>query len=190
MNRISLYIIVLAILTLSSCKKKEEQKDIIVPAPVEEVVSGPQKMSETRQRHEVEWQGDKYVITIVRSADDSLPLVSDESGQEYYDNTINLVIQREDSTTFFKRTFKKADFVSYARGSGMEKTGALLGIVYDKMENGRLVFATSIGSSDFRSDEFVPMIMTLDRNGNTTVTLDTKLDSDTDEGGITGDEEA
>lgn len=184
------YIIALSMLTLVSCKKKEEQKDIIVPPPVEEVKKGPQEMSQTKQRHEVDWQGSQYVISIVRSADSSLPLVSDESGQEYYDNIIHLRIQSEDGSDFFNRTFKKSDFVSYVKGSGMEKTGALLGIVYDKIENGRLVFATSIGSPDFRSDEFVPMIMTLDRNGNTSVTLDTQLDSDSSEGGITGDEEA
>lgn len=177
-------------LAIASCKEKEAQQDIIVPPPVEEAKKGPQEMSQTKQRHEVDWQGAQYVVSIERSADSSLPLVSDESGQEYYDNTIHLRIQREDGSDFVNRTFKKSDFVSYVRGSGMEKTGALLGIVYDKIENGRLVFATSIGSPDFRSDEFVPMVMTLDRNGNFTVTLDTQLDSDSSEDGVTGDEEA
>lgn len=177
-------------LAIASCKEKEAQQDIIVPPPVKEAKKGPQEMSQTKQRHEVDWQGAQYVVSIERSADTSLPLVSDESGQEYYDNTIHLRIQREDGSDFVNRTFKKSDFVSYVRGSGMEKTGALLGIVYDKIENGRLVFATSIGSPDFRSDEFVPMVMTLDRNGNFSVTLDTQLDSDSSEDGVTGDEEA
>jgi hypothetical protein len=115
MNRISVYIIVLAILTLSSCKKKEEQKDIIVPAPVEEVVSGPQKMSETRQRHEVEWQGGKYVITIVRSADGSLPLVSDESGQEYYDKYATKVTTQPKEEPLTKQEFTNSPLVDYVK---------------------------------------------------------------------------
>lgn len=180
--KISDILIISSLLTLllSSCKEKEVKQDIIVPAPVEKKVTGPQQMPDTKQERDIEWLGSTYHITIIRSVCDSLPKAKDEDGNAYYDNTISLCIQRPDGSNVVNRTFTKASFNSYISGSGMEKDGALLGIVFDKVENGCLVFATSVGSPDIRSDAFVPMVMKVDRNGQITVSLDTKLDSGSD----------
>ena len=47
--------------------------------------------------------------------------------------------------------------------------------------------ASSVGSPDFRSDEFVPMTMTVDANGGISLRLDTKMD--TNSGDETDDDE-
>lgn len=191
MKKILLYFTFSAIL-LSSCSEKEKSNDIIVPAPVQEVKKGPQQMAQTNQKRSIEWCGQTYNIKILRMVDKSLPLVTDENEYEYYDNTITLTITRQDGSEVLNKTFKKSDFATEIKGSGFEKNGAMLGIVFDKIENNKLIFATSIGSPDMGSDEFLPLIMTIDRNMHISVKIDTTMDGDNinSSGGITGDEEA
>lgn len=185
----------LLVLACASCQEKKQEKVIIVPPPVEEEVKGPQKMSDTRQERDIEWVGGTYKVMIVRTADTDLPMVKDEStGLEYYDNSIELEITRADGSSFLKRTFHKNDFTSYISNSDYVRQGVLLGIVFDKIENEKLILAASVGAPDVRSDEYVPLVMKIDRMGNISITLDTRMDTEGSEtqspGGITGDEEA
>lgn len=175
-------IILFAALTaLCGCREKTERKDIIVPAPARETVRGPQQMTQTRQQRDVEWLGAKYRVVITRAVDRSLPHSTDESGQDYYDNSIAVRVTRPDGTTFFERAFTKAAFASYITDTETRRRGALLGIVFDRVDNARLSFAVSVGSPDMRSDEFVPLTMTLDRMGGVSIAPDTRLDADGEE---------
>lgn len=175
-----LYIMTVAAIFCTSCKEKEQKKDIIVPPPAVEKTTSPSEMQATRQQRDVEWLGARYKVTIGRSADKSLPKAYDENGKEYYDNTITLRIQREDGSDVMNRSFTKEYFKQYAGNSSMVKSGALLGIVLDRIDDGKLIFATSIGSPEISSDEFIPLIMTVDRYGNIKVSLDTRMDSGSD----------
>ncbi len=183
----------LALATIS-CKEKEEKKDIIVPAPVEKVKKGTQQMSETKYESEEQWLGKTYKIIIIRTPDKSLPQVNDENGNAYYDNTITLRIVREDGTDFVNKTYRKSDFAQHVESSDYIKNGALLGIVFDEIKDNKLTFAASIGSPDVTSDEFVPLILTINNMGETSIKADTQMDRDSgteaDSNGITGDEEA
>ena len=178
--RTILYIMTVAAIFCSSCKEKEQKKDIIVPPPTKKKTTAPSEMQTTRQQRDVEWLGATYKVTIERSADKSLPKAYDENGNEYYDNAISLRIQREDGSDVMNRTFTKEYFKQYAGNNSMVKSGALLGIVLDKVADGKLIFATSIGSPEISSDEFIPLIMAVDRFGNIKVSLDTRLDSGSD----------
>lgn len=177
-----------------SCKQKEEKKVIIVPPPVEQPKKGTQQMSEIPPKSDtIKWLGNKYIIIVSRSVDKNLPKVADENGIVYYDNSISVLIKREDDSEFFNRTFRKSDFQQSIGGTDIAKRGALLGIVYDKITDNKLTFAASIGSPDVTSDEFFPLIMTINRMGEISVVPDTRMDTDTEPssaGGITGDEEA
>lgn len=181
----------LAVLLLASgCKDKQQpnDNDIIIPAPKKEVKSGPKQMTQTRQAVKKEWLGNTYDITILRMVDKTLPLVKDETGQEYYDNRITVEIKREDGSVFFSHEYLKGELESHLSSSDKIHTIALLGIVFDKIEDNRLVFAASIGSPDVLSDECVPFTMTIDRNGTVTIRQDTKVDIDnpnvTEEDGV------
>lgn len=184
------------LLLATSCKenKADKEKDIIVPAPKQEVRKGPKQMAQTRQETKKQWEGTEYNICILRQADKSIPLVKDESGQEYYDNRIKVEIKRADGSVFFSHEYLKTDFESHLNPSDRIPTIALLGIVFDKIENNRLVFAASIGSPDVLSDEYIPFTLTISSEGTVTIKQDTKVDIDnpnvTGEGGITGNEEA
>ena len=58
----------------------------------------------------------------------------------------------------------------------MRKNGALLGIVYDKIDNGKLSFAASVGSPDPNSDEYIPLTLTLSTSGALYIAIDNKAD--------------
>ena len=182
MNNKTTIILSLALLLATSCKEKQEEKDIIVPTPEEQTEKKETlEMKETRQNYTETWNGKKYTISIVRSPDHSLPLTYDEMQNEYYDNIITVRIQREDGSDLLNKTYRKSDFKDYTSGSGMEKTGALLGIVYDAIEGNNLSFAASVGSPDPNSDEYIPLRLTVSPSGSVKISPDTKMD-------VTGDD--
>ena len=67
--RTILYIMTVAAIFCSTCKEKEQKKDIIVPPPTVEKTTAPSEMQTTRQQRDVEWLGATYKVTIERSAD-------------------------------------------------------------------------------------------------------------------------
>ncbi len=164
-------------LAFCSCSDKKPTKDIIAPKPVVKKSSAPTKMQDYVSKSKVGWLGSSYVVTIKRHADTELPLVSDESGNKYYDNEINVSVIRPDGTSFFEKTFRKSDFSSCVSETYLEKS-ALLGIVFEKAEGDNLRFAASVGSPDALSDEYVPLVVSISRTGGVTVTKDTMLDPD------------
>ena len=111
-----------------------------------------------------------------RVADRSLPIVNDGTGSRYYDNKITLRVTRNDGSEFFARTFKKSDFSAYIDGS-FDKNCALLGIVFDKVEDGVLRFAASVGSPDKASDEYIPLVLKISRSGSVSISKDTQFDT-------------
>ena len=169
---------VMAIL-LGSCKEKPKTTDIIVHKQATPVKKTTQAMSSYKQDRNVEWLGSTYKICVTREADHSLPLVVDESGNKYYDNSITVRILRSDGSVFFDRTFKKADFESYLSSDYAD--GALLGVVFDCVAGESLRFAASVGSPDRTSDEYEPLVVNVSRTGGVSVSKDTKLDTTSDE---------
>lgn len=170
-----------SIICVVACKEEQPRKEIITKmAPKETVTKGPKRMHENAsQPRVVDWVTGKYTITVVPHSDPDLPLSRDESGQEYYDNKIDLKVTRADGSVFFSRTFSKADFSSLLD----EKTfrdGAMLGLPFIRVEDSQLVFGASIGSPDESSDEYVPFILTISRMGEVRIERDTQLE-DTDD---------
>lgn len=172
-------VIVLGTLLMVSCGEKKEEKNIITHKQAVVKQKKTEKMSDIAQTRETQWLGATYAIAISRKADESLPVITDELGNKYFDNTISLKITREDGSVFVEKTFTKADFKQYVDKAYYTK-GALLGVVFDKVEDGRLVFATSVGSPDKTSDEYVPLVLTIDRTGKMSVSEATTLDVEND----------
>ena len=177
----ALFIVSLAFV---SCKKEQKATVIIAKKPAKTEKKAIQKVGDYDDTRDVEWCGSTYAVTVERTADTSLPLVADESGNKYYDNAITLTVKRKDGSTFFNRRFTKSDFTGCI--STDESQGALLGIVFDYAKDGTLYFAASVGSPDKLSDEYVPLVLALDRKGGVAIKKDTHLDTvsndDSDEG--------
>lgn len=184
----SIKTILLAALALTvmlvGCKKKEDTTIIVEKKQLQ---AKPQQtigeMTVFRWSNSVDWTGSKYTIKIERKPDRSLPMAKDESGRKYYDNVIRLTILRADGSKFLDHEFSKEKMRKYVPES-MYDTGALLGLVFERAEGSFLYFGTSVGSPDSMSDEYVPLILKIDRQGGMTISKDNNLDgsnSDSDE---------
>ena len=162
-----------------SCGHKPETQNIIAKKPQKTVKKEVMKVGDYSQSREVQWLGSTYQVSVQRKADTSLAIVKDENGNRYYDNAITVDIKRGDGTSFFHRTFTKADFADCTEDS--EAGGALLGIVFDKAEGKTLRFAASVGSPDKMSDEYVPLVVNISNMGQVTIKKDTQLDTGSDQ---------
>jgi len=175
MKRFSRFLMYSALfLALVSCGKKKESNIIIVRKPEAAKPVVTQKMGDYARSQVVQWLGAPYKISVKFSADPSLPTVMDGE-QRYYDNQVTLVITRADGTEFYRKTFTKADFGSYLTAD-YQKDGALLGVVFERVDHDRLNFAVSVGSPDKVSDDYIPLLMKLDRTGGLTIVKDTRSD--------------
>lgn len=150
----------------TGCNEKKIEDPKVVINKVEEPKS-TQKMQEYDLRDTLTIAGAKYEFVITREADTTLQKVKVESGSEFYDNKIHLVIKKKsDGSVFFDKTFNKHYFSSIVPVDFMRKA-LLLGIVYDydKADNhSHFSFAASVG--DPEDDEMlVPILMTISPDG-------------------------
>ena len=165
---------------LSCGNKKKEDVNIITTKPARQQKKATQSVGDYAQKRNIEWLGSTYTVSTERKADPTLPLCKDEQGNSYYDNRITVAISRKDGSVFFKRTFTKADFSAYAKGV-YAKEGALLGVVFNRTDADRLLFAASVGSPDNMSDNFVPIVVQVSRTGAVSMREDDAIDTGTDE---------
>ncbi len=174
-TRVMMAASIVAAMTLS-CKKKKETSTIIIPK--QEVVKPSDTiawMERSESKKELPWLNANYVIKVVRERVDSLPLAKDEIGNRYYDNSIFISITKADGSTFFEKKLTKKSFYEFL-DDDMKKNGALLGFVYDGIDNNKLRFAGSVGSPDVQSDSYVPLVMLVDSEGHMSIQRDTDLD--------------
>lgn len=171
------------LLTVSSCKKEKKTQDIITRKVVEKKApEGIQKMSDYSLDKTIDWLGGSYTVSIHRFPDGKLPLAADESGRKYYDNKIALKVIRADGSIFYERVFVKNDFKEYVN-KGYGDNGALLGLVFDRVDGGNMYFGASVGSPDTMSDEYIPLVVVLSKTGNVRIVKDTQMDTGNGDGG-------
>ena len=175
MKRIALVLTaVLTIGLLTGCKQKKQTEDIVVHKPEAPKPQAPIRMQEYNQVKDVKWLERDYQVNITRVADDSLRMVKDETGQKFVDNRITVRIIRADGSICFNRAFTKAAFDDYL-DNDYRRTGILEGIVFDRVEGNRVVFAGSV--SHPQTDEYIPFIITVDNMGEVGIKRDTDLDT-------------
>lgn len=159
---------------LAGCGGEKKNDNIITLKTEKKGPAAPIRMQDYTQSKDIEWLGSTYTCEIRRTADDSLAMVKDESGQQFVDNRISLEIIRSDGSTFFKKVFTKADFESNITDD-YNRTGILEGLVFDKTDGQSLLFAASV--SHPQTDEYIPLIVSVSRTGGITVSKDTQLDT-------------
>ena len=175
MKKIQRFVALLMVaLMISSCGKKKESKDIIVPTVVEVKPKDPISMQPYNQQQQVEWLDKHYQVFIDRVADDSLRMVEDETGQKFIDNRINLRVVRADGSVFFKQEFTKSSFDAQL-DDDYRQTGILEGLVFDKVDGNNLVFAGSV--SHPQTDEYIPLVVTVSNFGKVTIKRDDLMDT-------------
>ena len=158
-----------------SCSSKKKRDDIITTKYEKPAPQGPIRTDNYKDSKPFKWQDRDYVCTIERIADDSLPMVKDETGQQFVDNRVKVVISRADGSVFFNRIFTKTTFNSYI-DKDFQQRGILEGFVFDKVEPNEVRFACSVSLP--QSDEYIPLILAVTRNGNIAITKDSRLDTE------------
>lgn len=149
----TIIIALLALVCIVSCKKKEQEEDIIVEKVIEKPQEGPESMPEDKQTGSVSWiSNSEYSYAITRKADKELPIVKNHD-KEYYDNSVDVVITRADGSKFFEKKFSKINFAP-ALPKEFKDNGVLLGISFEKAEGNYLMFVVSVGSPDETNEEF------------------------------------
>ena len=167
--------IVLGVVT--SCKDQPRKDVIITKMPPKQVVSKEiGKVGDYSQARKIEWVGSTYTIEVNRTADVSTDPVDDGSGNRYYPNRILVRIYRPDGSEFFKREFTKGDFESHLDASYKKHT-VLLGVVFDHADDDYIYLASSVGSPDRASDEFIPLLIKVSRMGDVSISKDTQMDT-------------
>ncbi len=169
-----LFAFALATVSFVGCGQKKNTGDIIARKAEKPKVSSPVRMQEYSQSKTVNWAGGSVVCEIRRTACDSLPMVKDEVGQKFVDNTIALRIRRSDGSTFLERTFTKASFDD-ALDDDYRRTGILEGFVFDRVEGSCLRFAASVCHP--QTDEYIPLVVEVSRSGGISISRDTQLDT-------------
>ena len=180
--------IVIALLVggVMSCSKKKKQDVIIAPKYEKPEPQGPIRTDNYKDSKPFKWQDRDYVCTIERIADDSLPMVKDETGQLFVDNRVKVVISRADGSVFFERVFTKATFNAYINDD-FRKTGILEGFVFDKVEPNEVRFACSVSRP--QSDEYIPLILAVTCQGNIDITKDLRVDTEIEDAPVAPEEE-
>ena len=169
-----------AILTLSlvglitvSCGKKKQHDDIIVQETETPQPQAPIRMQDYKDVKDIQWLGKQYQIEVTRTADDSLKMVKDETGQQFVDNRITLRVIRSDGSIFCTKTFTKSAFDG-CLDDDYRKTGILEGFVFDKAEGNQLYFAASVCHP--QTDEYIPMVVTVSNFGDVGVAKDQQME--------------
>ena len=163
---------------LTGCKQKKQTEDIIVRKTEAPKIQAPIRMQEYSQVKDVQWLDRSYQVDIRRTADDSLRMVKDETGQKFVDNRIQLKVIRQDGSVFFSQTFTKAHFNDYL-DDDYRATGILEGLVFDRVDGNNLIFAGSV--SHPQTDEYIPLVITLSNFGDVTISRDTQMDTSGDQ---------
>ncbi len=136
---------VAALLLLVGCGGKNEGKPLMNVPQETEMATQEAPMADGDWRFEKTDSigGQMYQIALYRHADTTLPLIKDETGEEYFDNCVELEI-RKDSAAFFSRTFTKEAFAGFLSEAD-RKNAMLMGLAYDCVEDGKLTFGAQVG---------------------------------------------
>ena len=156
---------------LGGCKEKKQTGDIITTKYVPKKPQPPIAMPQDRQVLNVGWVGRNYEVAIVRTSVDSLPMVADDTGQKYIDNSVTISIKRADGSMFFEKTFVKGSFASYI-DANFRKNGLLASIRFDEVDGPEMEFSVVIGLPDAVDDVYVPLELTINSQGGISIKQD------------------
>lgn len=161
---------------LGACKERKQTSDVIITDRYEpKQLQAPIRMADDNQVDMVTWQGHPYQVEISRTADDSLPMLKDDNGQEYVDNSIELSIKRQDGSSFFQQTFTKGTFAAYLE-EPFRKSGQLASIHFDEVDNSAMEFVVVVCLPGAVDDLYVPLELTVDRQGSVKIELESDME--------------
>jgi len=164
---------------LTGCKEKKQTQDIIAPRIEAPKNQAPIRMQPYNDVRSVAWLGKEYKVEVTRTPNDSLPMVKDETGQQFVDNIIKLRVLRADGSVAISKVFTKDMFVQYI-DANYRKAGILEGLVFDEVDGSELEFAASVSLP--QTDEYIPLEVKINNYGNVRIERDSQMDTNGDDG--------
>lgn len=148
-----------------ACGGKSEEKGTIEERAFQskiDVRTGVTRMQHSEAHGNVVMGGAEYHYAVNRVPCDSLPKVKDERGNLFVDNYIDLKITRNGNQKVLAKRFTKQTFAGQVDQKFLSKA-ILEGLVFDKEEHGKLIFAASVCYP--QTDLFIPLKVTVSPNG-------------------------
>lgn len=156
-----------------SCRNNEKTETPYSEYEKPENSNEVQKMKDYHYSAKVEAFGKSYTYDIVREVNDTLPTIKDDTGLQYADNYIRLRIN-ENGKEIFNKLFTKNTFRSYLEKDFIQHA-LLEGMAFDRITTEGLRFSASISYPN--SDIYIPLAITISRNGSYTIVKDDVLDT-------------
>ncbi len=162
----------LAVMTACGPKNKVEMP--VAPEAVEaSATDAVERMRAYHYEDTLTWRGQKYAYAVVREADDSLEVVTDEDGMRYADNYICLELARA-GLPVFKKRFTKSTFAGLL-DENFREDAILDGVAFAHTAPNGICFSFSVSYPG--SDLCMPFLVTVDGNGDYTIKPDDVLDT-------------
>ena len=162
-------LVLVACLACSCGEKKPSSTDIITIDYEVSVPQDPIKMEATHAQSVAEWvEGRIYYIDVNREPSDSLPMVSNSAGQQFFDNVVRIAVKRQDGTTFYHHDFTKAAFATWL-DDDYRQNALLEDITFIKVEADRLLFTAIVNHPQSADDVRIYLQLTIDRMGKPTI---------------------
>jgi hypothetical protein len=168
-NNGTLFLALMLALTVVSCSRKKETDTIITKIELPKVSRETKSVGTGDVSKTFQWGDMMYDSKVSVTADKSAPAVKDDDGNRYYDNTATLVIDGPKGQ-IFSREFRKGDFSSYIDTGYLKPSkSTVLGIVFNKVENGNALFVATVGSPDTMADEYMLVGISISKAGGVTM---------------------
>ena len=171
-------VVVLSVISCTSRNRNGEDVQILMRDST--VVTAPQRMQVSDTKTTITYRGKEYRSSVVRRPDESLPVVKNEQGERFVDNSITLRITCGGRQVVDK-VFTKESFASLVDAKFM-KYAILEGLVYDKTTPQGIIYAASICYP--QTDLYVPLRLTVSADGKISMAKEELLeDVDEEENG-------
>ena len=157
------YIVTCAVLlsVISCTSRNKGGDDVQVLMKDSTVIAAPQRMQVSDTKVTITYKGREYRSSVVRRPDESLPVVTNEQGERFIDNSIALRITCG-GKQIVDKVFTKESFASLVDARFL-KYAILEGLVYDKTTPQGIIYAASICYP--QSDLYVPLRLTVSADG-------------------------
>ncbi len=152
---------------LTACGTKEEKKTESAEAPRAAVIENSQEAQkeDVTNTYDLAIDEKTYHVVVHRYSDTEKPVFTDDFGDEFYDNQVEITVKR-DTATLINRVFSLESFESYIPSKYKDKV-ILQGIAPDEQNstaNG-IVFGVTIGPAGSEDGQVLLVITMVPGSG-------------------------
>lgn len=181
-------LVALSALVMTGCKKTTQ------PKPAERIVEEVDVETgiiELRALHKCDTlsiDGHTFIYTYDFGRNDSLPVVRNPQGLDYYDNDVHLTVTR-DGAPLLDKTYTQASLRDYTP-EAFHKNSALVGFTFNYAkadDHSALHFIITVGDPDETADMVYPMELKVNLNGSVEISKAANLETEPVRRGMTID---